>query len=196
MNELQKFDFNGRPVSIIDRDGEAWFIAKDVCDVLEISKYRDAVARLDEDERGSVLVDTLGGSQEMAAINESGLYKLVFRSRKAVAQKFTKWVTAEVLPTIRKSGAYVSPALTTTESLIAALAPVIRENERLRAHAEFAKNFLPVGNPGELNKNGLPKNQYRRGYYVSGNGKSVSALIERMEQPGLFEEVELKQLGK
>lgn len=89
--------------------GEPWFVAKNVCDALGIIKYRDAVARLDEDEKGgTVVVDTLGGKQAMTAVNESGLYNLIFQSRKPEARLFRKWVTAEVLPSIRKNGYYVS----------------------------------------------------------------------------------------
>lgn len=95
--------------SMLDEAGDPWFVAKDVCRVLEIEKYRDAVARLDEDERGSVLVDTLGGPQQMATISESGLYSLVFRSRKPEARAFSKWVRAEVLPTLRRTGTYTMP---------------------------------------------------------------------------------------
>ena len=88
--------------------GEPWFVAKDVCRILEIAKYRDAVARLDDDERESVLMDTLGGTQQMVAVNESGLYHLIFQSRKPEARKFRKWVTSEVLPSIRRKGFYIA----------------------------------------------------------------------------------------
>lgn len=87
-------------------DDEIWFVAKDVCKILGIRKYRDAISRLDDDERVSILVDTLGGKQQMTAVNESGLYSLVFMSRKPEAKKFRKWVTSEVLPSIRKYGYY------------------------------------------------------------------------------------------
>lgn len=89
-----------------DEAGNPWFVAKDVCGVLGIEKVRDAVSRLDDDERGSVIVDTLGGPQNVNTISESGLYALVFRSRKPEAKRFRKWVTAEVLPTLRKTGHY------------------------------------------------------------------------------------------
>lgn len=102
MSNLQQYKFEGKEVRVI---GEM-FVAKDVCDVLGIEKHRDAMSRLDDDERGSVLVDTLGGQQEMAAVNESGLYTLIMRSRKAAAKRFRKWVTAEVLPSIRRTGQY------------------------------------------------------------------------------------------
>lgn len=74
------------------------------------------------------------------------------------------------------------------------LIQIVRENERLRIKYEFARHFLPNGKPGELNENGQPKNQYRRGYYTAGKGNSITALVERAEQPGLFDEIELKKL--
>lgn len=93
-------------------DGTPLFVAKDICDALGISKYRDALTRLDEDERASISVDTLGGKQSMIAVNESGLYTLVFQSRKPEARAFRKWVTGEVLPNIRKHGVYMTPEVT------------------------------------------------------------------------------------
>ncbi len=78
---------------------------------------------------------------------------------------------------------------------VSAMIPVIRENERLRFQLDFARHFLPQGQPGDLNEHGVPKTQFRRGYYTSGKGKSVTALIERYDQPGLFDEVELKRIG-
>lgn len=87
--------------------GNPWFVAKDVCEVLEIRKYRDALLRLDDDEKGCpIMVDTPGGPQEMTGISESGLYSLIFQSRKPFAKAFRKWVTGEVLPTLRKTGCY------------------------------------------------------------------------------------------
>ena len=94
------------PIRVQVINGETWFVAKDVCDNLGINKYRDAFTRLDDDERVYVLVDTLGGPQRVVAVNESGLYSLVFQSRKPGAKKFRKWVTMEVLPSIRKTGGY------------------------------------------------------------------------------------------
>lgn len=91
-------------------NGEPLFIAKDVCEALDIKFHRDVIAKLDDDERGrSVVVDTLGGRQSMATVNESGLYTLIFQSRKPEAKTFRKWVTKEVLPNIRKHGFYMTP---------------------------------------------------------------------------------------
>ena len=106
---MQVFNFNEKestPIRVQVINNEPWFVAKDVCQVLGIEKYRDAISRLDEDERGSVLVDTLGGKQQFTATNESGLYHLIFQSRKPEAKRFRKWVTSEVLPAIRKTGRY------------------------------------------------------------------------------------------
>ena len=116
MNELQTFTYQDSPIRTVQLDGEPWFVLKDVCAVLGISKYRDTADRLDEDERGAARVDTLGGAQDMTIINESGLYNVILRSDKPEARPFRKWVTGEVLPSIRKHGAYM-----TTETLQAAI---------------------------------------------------------------------------
>lgn len=110
MNAIVPYDFAGQAVRMENRNGEPWFVAADVCAILGIEKHRDAVSRLDADETGSVIVDTLGGRQSVAAINESGLYRLVLRSRKESARRFGKWVTSEVLPSIRRTGTYGTPA--------------------------------------------------------------------------------------
>lgn len=96
---------------------EPYFIASDICKALDISNVSQALTRLDDDEKGVCLNDTLGGKQEMLTINESGLYRLVMRSDKPDAKPFQKWVTSEVLPTIRKHGAYATPE--TLEKMIA-----------------------------------------------------------------------------
>ena len=107
MTNLQIFN-NDRfgQIRIVPVDGELMFVAKDVCDCLEITKYRDAISRLDSDERGSVKLDTPGGKQDIAAINEYGLYSLVLSSRKPEAKEFKRWITHDVIPAIRKTGSY------------------------------------------------------------------------------------------
>ena len=91
-------------VRAVMRDGEPWFAAKDTCDCLEITNVSQACQTLDEDEKGVGKVDTLGGSQAMTLISESGLYTLVMRSNKPEAKAFKRWVTHEVLPSICKTG--------------------------------------------------------------------------------------------
>jgi len=99
--------FEGRQVRIVTDDaGIPWFVAADVCAALGVGNSRDAFARLDDDERGVVSTDTLGGRQSMAAVNEPGLYSLILSSRKTEAKRFKRWVTHEVLPAIRRTGRY------------------------------------------------------------------------------------------
>ena len=93
-------------VRVVDVNGEPWFVAKDVCECLDIGNSRDAVAALDEDEKGVDSIDTPGGAQEMSIISEAGLYSLILRSRKPEAKAFKRWITHEVLPAIRKTGGY------------------------------------------------------------------------------------------
>lgn len=109
MNKMTIFDYEGAEIRTLLKDGEPWFVAKDVCDVLGLADVSMSVRNLDDDEKGTSNVCTPGGSQEMTVITESGLYTLIMKSRKPEAKKFRKWVTQEVLPTIRKTGAYLTP---------------------------------------------------------------------------------------
>ncbi len=101
-----QFAFQGQAVRTILKDGETWFVAADVCAVLEHTDPSKAVSRLDDNERGATNVRTLGGDQQMNVVNESGLYNLIFTSRKPQAKAFRRWVTSEVLPSIRATGGY------------------------------------------------------------------------------------------
>ena len=105
-NSMQLFADKGFKIRVIMRLGDPWFVAKDACDCLDLANSRDAVSRLDDDEKGVGKADTLGGSQDMMLISESGLYTLIMRSNKPEAKVFRKWVTSEVLPSIRKTGSY------------------------------------------------------------------------------------------
>lgn len=111
MNELQIFKYQDSEVRTIEMNGEPWFVLKDVCKVLamDVSKIKQVSDRLDVDEKGRCSVPTPGGVQETWVINESGLYNVILRSDKPEAKPFRKWVTSEVLPTIRKHGAYMTP---------------------------------------------------------------------------------------
>ena len=139
MNQLQVFNNEEfGQVRTVVKGEDVWFVAQDVCAVLGINKQRDAYSRLDEDERGSVLVDTLGGQQNVNAINESGLYSLILRSRKPQAKAFKKWITSEVLPFIRRHGAYMTDqvleqAITNPEFAIGLLTKLKEEKEKLAA---------------------------------------------------------------
>ncbi len=100
-----EYDFHGRPLRPFIRDGEAWFIAADVCAILEHSNPRVAISRLDDDQKGVSTVYTPGGPQDVGIINESGLYTLIFSSRKPQAKDFRRWVTGTVLPSLRRTAA-------------------------------------------------------------------------------------------
>lgn len=98
--------FQNRKVRTLTLLGETWFWATEVCEVLQIRDPRQAVTRLEPDEKVVTTVDTLGGAQTVNLVNEGGLYALIFKSRKPEARAFTRWVTKEVLPAIRMTGAY------------------------------------------------------------------------------------------
>lgn len=108
MNELQVFAFNDHLVRAVQKDGEPWWVAKDVCDVLGLGNITETLRNLDEDELTSVILKSGGQDREMRLVSEAGLYNLIFRSRKDEARAFRRWVTHEVLPTIRKTGGYSS----------------------------------------------------------------------------------------
>lgn len=111
MSNLVPFNFKSHAIRTVVRDDEPWFVAADVCAALGYANSRDAIAsHLDDDEKGVAISDTLGGDQSLTIISESGLYALVLRSRKPEARKFAKWVTKEVLPSIRKRGSYQTGA--------------------------------------------------------------------------------------
>ena len=103
-SNIQVFDYNAHEVRTVEKDGEVWFVAKDVCDILEIGT--EQIRRLDDDEKGLHKTQTLGGMQEMSIISEPGLYDLVLRSNKHEAKKFSRWVRHELLPQVLRTGSY------------------------------------------------------------------------------------------
>lgn len=112
MNSLQIFDYKGKEVRTIEKDGEPWWVLKDVCEILHISNHKDLPKRLEDDEVGRFNLphpQSEGKMLEMVCINESGLYNVILRSDKPEAKPFRKWITSDVLPSIRKHGAYMTP---------------------------------------------------------------------------------------
>lgn len=107
MSEITPFNFNGHAVRVIIIDGEPWWVAADVCEALEISNVTQAVGRLDEADLCQAEVSSGGQGRSVNVINESGLYELIVRSDKPAAKPFRRWVTTEVLPSIRKTGGYL-----------------------------------------------------------------------------------------
>lgn len=137
--ELTPFVYQGATLRAISIDGEPGFIANDVCAILDIRNSRDALGRLDVDEKGVVTTDTLGGPQQTAIVTESGLYSLIFTSRKPEAREFKRWVTHEVLPAIRKTGGY-STAVAIPQTYAEALRAAADQAERAdRAEQQVAE---------------------------------------------------------
>jgi prophage antirepressor-like protein len=146
MNDLHIFNYNGYKVRTIQKDGEPWWVLKDVCEVLGLSSPHKVFERLDDDEKGRNQIPTLGGEQEMTVVNESGLYNVILRSDKPEAKPFRKWVTSEVLPSIRKNGGYIVNQENLTPEQIVANALIVAQNiisqkdkqiEQMKPKAEF-----------------------------------------------------------
>lgn len=194
MNELHVFENSTfGQVRVVERNGDPWFVAADVCKALDIRNGRDALARLDGDEKDDVgLTDTIGRTQCMNIVNEPGLYTLVLGSRKPGAHTFKRWITHEVIPSIRKHGGYLTPekveeALLNPDTLIQ-LAQNLKEERAKRKELEaqkeadapkvlFAKSVecstseILVGELAKiLKQNGFPVGQNR--------------LFERLRQDG------------
>ena len=108
-SKIQVWNYESSEIRTVQINGEPWFVLSDVCKVLELSSPHKVAERLDGDEKGRNQIPTLGGVQEMAVVNESGLYTVILRSDKPLAKPFRKCVTSEVLPSIRKHGAYMTP---------------------------------------------------------------------------------------
>ncbi len=209
MNDIQVFESGefGKIRAMRGEDGEPMFVAKDVCSVLGISKYRDAIASLDEDEGCPVVVDTLGGAQKMTAVTEPGFYKLVMRSRKPEAKAFQRWVTHEVLPAIRRDGGYMvardeTPEETMARAFVIAQATIDRQKSRiaeLEPKALFADAVAASDGTclvGELAKmmrqNGLTVGQnrlfamLREDGYLGNVGNNRNVPTQRAMDLGLF----------
>ena len=146
MANIQVFEYQNNKVRTVDVDGEAWFVLKDVCEVLHLRTTAKVAERLDDDEKGMNQIHTPGGTQNVTVVNESGLYHVILRSDKPEAAPFRRWVTNDVLPAIRKTGSYNAPQLTRSQLLATALIAAHEELEEkekriaeLTPDAEFAR---------------------------------------------------------
>lgn len=207
MNELQIFnnDEFGQ-IRTIEIDGEPWFVGKDIAISLGYQEPTKAAReRVDEEDRGVSIIDTPSGAQQMIVINESGLYSLILGSRLPNAKKFKRWVTSEVLPSIRKTGGYHLPQ--TYSEALRELAEQAEKNEKLRIENErmrpkeiFAdavaasKTSILIGELAKLiTQNGYEIGQTRlftwlreHGYLIK-EGSSKNMPMQRYVQQGLFE---------
>ena len=141
MNELKNFTFEDQQIRALTIEGEPWFVGKDVAEVLGYSNSRKAIAdHVDSEDKGVTKCYTLGGTQQIAIINESGLYSLILSSKLPDAKKFKHWVTHTVLPTIRKHGAYMTSAkieeVLTDPDTIIQLATQLKQEREGRLIAE------------------------------------------------------------
>ena len=209
MSNLAVFDNRefGQIRALVDSQGAPAFVAKDVCLALGIGKYRDAVSTIDDDERGSVLVDTPGGKQQMTTVTEPGFYKLVMRSRKPEAKAFQRWVTHEVLPALRRDGGYMvardeTPEQTMARAVLLAQQTIDRQKSRiaeLEPKALFADAVAASDGTclvGELAKmmrqNGVEVGQnrlfamLREDGYLGNVGQNRNVPTQRAMNLGLF----------
>ena len=213
MNELKNFTFEDQQIRVLTIEGEPWFVGKDVAEVLGYSNSRKAIAdHVDSEDKGVTKCYTLGGTQQIAIINESGLYSLILSSKLPDAKKFKRWVTSEVLPTIRKHGAYMTDAkaaaIVTDKGSLADLLQQAAEQlkrkdiqiEQMKPKALFADAVSTSDTPilvGELAKilhqNGVSMGQNRmfrwlrdNGYLISKKGTSYNMPTQRAMELGLF----------
>ncbi|WP_312906957.1 phage antirepressor [Tissierella praeacuta] len=206
MEKLKVFEnSNFGKIRVLEIDGEPWFIAIDIAKVLDYRTAYDMTRILDEDEKGTQIVRTPGGNQNVIVIDESGLYSSILRSRKPEAKQFKKWVTSEVLPSIRKYGAYlteqtVEKALTDPDFLIQLALNLKEEREkRLIAETELQENkpkiifancvetsrsSCLVGELAKLiNQGGYPMGQNRLFAWMRDNGYLIRQKGENYNLP-------------
>ena len=216
MNDIQVFqNTQFGSIRTVTQGDEPWFVAADVCKALEHSNSRMALDRLDDDEKGVSSIYTPGGVQEMSIVNEPGLYSLVLGSRKPEAKAFKRWITHEVIPAIRKHGAYATPEMVEKmlgdpDVMIRTLTALKEEREKnaaLTAQAEAdkpkvlfaesvsaAQTSILIGELAKLiNQNGVDIGQQRlfkwmrdNGYLMK-NGASHNMPTQRSMDAGWFE---------
>jgi prophage antirepressor-like protein len=139
MNDLHIFNYNGNEVRTVETNGETWWALKDICGILDIANHKDLPKRLEEDEVGRFEFphpQNVDKSIELVCVNESGLYNVILRSDKPQAKPFRKWVTSEVLPSIRKNGMYATDELIANPDLAIAAFTALKEEREKRAALE------------------------------------------------------------
>ena len=208
-NSIQVFqnDQFGQVRAIRSENGEPWFVAKDVCEILGLGRQQDSTRYLDDDEKGECLVNTPSGAQKMVCVTEPGFYKLVMRSRKPEAKAFQRWVTHEVLPALRRDGGYMvardeTPEQTMARAVLLAKATIDRQRDRiaeLEPKALFADAVAASDGTclvGELAKmmrqNGVEVGQnrlfamLREDGYLGNVGQNRNVPTQRAMEMGLF----------
>lgn len=209
MDELQIFSYEGKDVRTIQRDGETWWVAKDVCDVFGETNRNRAMQALDEDEKGYTQMTTPGGIQRFAVVNEAGLYALLFAmqptkargvsdeyiaDREQKLRSFKRWVTHEVLPTIRKHGAYITTSkleeiMNDPDAwikLLTALKKERQEKERLQLQAAEDKPKVVFADAVSVSEGTILIGELAK--ILKGNGIEIgqNRLFERLRQEGFL----------
>lgn len=187
--ELQTFNFETQEVRTVIKNNEPWFVGKDVAEILGYKRTADAIRQhVDKEDKGVGEIQTPGGIQKMTVVNESGLYALIFGSKLSKAKEFKRWVTSEVLPSIRKHGTYmtaetIEKALTDPDTIIQ-LATTLKEEREQRLIAEQRINELqPKASYYDLilqNKSLLSVTQIAKDY-----GKSAKWLNQKLHELGV-----------
>ncbi|AQU05384.1 phage antirepressor Ant [Dehalococcoides mccartyi] len=215
MNELQVFSYEGNEIRTVRQGDETLWVLKDVCDVLGLSDTNKVAERLDGDELTRIKFVSGGQTREMYAVSESGLYNVILRSEKPEAKRFKRWVTHEVLPTIRKHGVYVTPAkleeiMNDPDAWIKVLTTLKAERTaKEKLQLEAAKNEPKVvfadavsvsdgtiligelakilkGNGIEIGQNRLFDKLRQDGYLIKRQGTDYNAPTQRAMELGLF----------
>ena len=195
MNELQVFSYEGKEIRTIQRNGETWWVLKDLCGVLGLSNARMIADRLDEDDVSLAYVtDSMGRRQQTNIVNESGLYNVILRSDKPEAKKFKRWVTHEVLPQIRRHGAYITTSkieeiMNDPDSwikLLTALKEERQEKERLQLQTAQDKPKVVFADAVSVSDGTILIGELAK--ILKGNGIEIgqNRLFERLRQDGFL----------
>ncbi|MCY7630816.1 phage antirepressor KilAC domain-containing protein [Bacillus altitudinis] len=217
MNDLQQiFNYQDQEVRTVIQDGQPWFVAKDVCDVLEIGNPSQALSRLENDEKNTIILNEGIGNPNKTIVNEPGLYTLILGSRKPEAKQFKRWITHDVIPTIRKTGGYVAnddlfiqtylpQADEQTKHFFKATLQTMKEQskqiEAMKPKALFAdavetsESSVLVGelakllqqNNVQIGPNKLFEWLRENGYLIRKKGESYNLPTQRSMDMGLFE---------
>lgn len=176
------FKYNGNQIRTVIKDGEPWFVAKDVCEIIEIKNVSDTLGRLDDDEKGIDSIDTHGGIQDMVTVNEPGLYSLILGSRKPEAKAFKRWITHEVIPTIRKTGRYESKPLSQLEIAQIAITQLIEQEKKLKEHdsrLEQLENKIEKRITDDFSMQLITPTQIGKMFEPALSGKAVNQMLQK-----------------
>lgn len=207
-DSIQAFYFEWREVRVIERDGEPWFVAADVCEILGLANPTEALRVLDDDEKNTLRIsEGIRGNPNMNIISESGLYTLIMRSNKPEARAFRKWVTGTVIPSIRKHSAYLTPrtieeALSNPDFIIglaqklkdeqARNAALTQRAQALEAQAEADRPKVVFADSVEVSKNSILIGDLAKLLRQNGVKIGRNRLFEWLRENGLL----IRQMGE